>query len=306
MVFTAKAQRTKFEASREIFYFALVIVITFFYLSTWIYFCSFGIRCFRFVRLLILLGDFLPRLLALQILLPFLQTHCPRSLRLFDPVKAKSKEKIYQSLSSRLQDININLLVSCFAVPRLRRKLPLSEKSSIHQLYDEIGFLRVGHGDLRDAFRVALWWIDRQFKRKFKGSSDNKTHIVNNDFPDSAALCALVAQIILILENQLHLSVEQLRLEEVSNDDSFLVLRTFASHLLRAPIEQSNRRENFVSRLTQSFLLLDLLLLHLFHLLLLLFLQARFQCRIVFATHLELGPLNADFLATHIAAVENV
>lgn len=69
------------------------------------------------------------------------------------------------------------------------------------------------------------------------------TYIVHDDFPDGAALAAFLAQIILIIEYQVHLAIEQFRLEEIPNDDSFLMLRTLASHFLRAPIKQPKRVE---------------------------------------------------------------
>lgn len=53
--------------------------------------------------------------------------------------------------------ININLLVFCFSIPRFRREFTLSEKAAVHQLNEQIGFLRVGHGYLCDAFRVTLF-----------------------------------------------------------------------------------------------------------------------------------------------------
>lgn len=52
--------------------------------------------------------------------------------------------------------ININLLVFRFSIPRFRRQLSLTEKSAVHQLNDEIGLLRIGHGDLCDPFRMPL------------------------------------------------------------------------------------------------------------------------------------------------------
>lgn len=48
------------------------------------------------------------------------------------------------------------------------------------------------------------------------------------------------------------------------------------------------------------------LLLHPLQFLLVLFLLFRFQCWVVFATHLELGPLNSDFVSTNIVIVQHV
>jgi hypothetical protein len=69
------------------------------------------------------------------------------------------------------------------------------------------------------------------------------THVVNGNFLDGSALCAFLAQIILIIEYQVHLALEQLRLEEVFNDDGSFMLRSIASHFLGPPVKQSYRRE---------------------------------------------------------------
>uniref|UniRef100_A0A182QMI7 Uncharacterized protein n=1 Tax=Anopheles farauti TaxID=69004 RepID=A0A182QMI7_9DIPT len=103
----------------------------------------------------------------------------------------------------------------------LVNQLALAEETAVHQLHHQIGFLRVAHRHLSDAFRVP---------------------VVQQDPPDRAALAALLAQIVLVLEQQVHLAIEQLRLEEVLDDDDPLVLGAFAAHLFRAPVEQPAKR----------------------------------------------------------------
>lgn len=124
------------------------------FLTQFYFGCLVASRCFRPIWLLIFLGNFLFCILILQIFLPLLQTFAFGGLRLFDPVSNKVKSVIN---CARLVVININLLVFRFSIPRFRWQLTLAEKTTVHQLYDEISFLRIGHGDLCDPFRMSLW-----------------------------------------------------------------------------------------------------------------------------------------------------
>uniref|UniRef100_A0A182J550 Uncharacterized protein n=1 Tax=Anopheles atroparvus TaxID=41427 RepID=A0A182J550_ANOAO len=101
------------------------------------------------------------------------------------------------------------------------RQLPLAEVTPVHELHHQIGLLRVTHRHLGHPLRVP---------------------IVQQDAPDGATLAALLAQVALVLEQQVYLAIEQGRLEQILDDDDPLVLRALAAHLFRAPVEKSTQR----------------------------------------------------------------
>lgn len=145
----------------DIFHLTQVIVAIFLAFA-WIYFSCFASWCVHPIRLLILLGNFLFRILIFQILLPFFQAFVFIGLWLVNPSwvwksGGRRERFISRKHKARSYSININLLVFCFSIPRFRRQLSLSEKSAVHQLYDEISFLCVSHGDLCNPFRMTLF-----------------------------------------------------------------------------------------------------------------------------------------------------